>query len=399
MKFILTALIASILAFGSIDVNATNTECPAGQVKKEVSGNWKCVDVVPTTTTPPDLSQNQEQNQQQQQDQNQHQNATGTGTGVGLGVGVGLGGEGGNSVSNASGGAGGNAQGGRSDSTSSATGGTSLSSASGGSIDRSGNSRNDNANSNLNANNVASDNRNNNSLSNTGGNSTNTLSNGSNSGGNSLSNGSASTSGASNGDQSTSVSNTNGGNTTASVASADGSGNSDTQVTIDSSDRSVREGDVSQALFISTIQAAPPSIVAGATAIVDRGVCGPRQGLVTEDVNGIYIGMFSQRKVYLGKSDRLVSIEGQKFLVDRGQDGVTRLIGQRPVSYIAVIGVAGSRSIGVGGGKTGGDWGQVGASGGSSMQRMVVQTNLEDCEYAHTAPAPVIIEVRKRIAE
>ncbi|QIN95280.1 hypothetical protein DLP3_117 [Stenotrophomonas phage vB_SmaS_DLP_3] len=340
----------------------------------------------PTTPEPPksswwnEVKNDLHQDQHQGQDQAQSQTANG-GTGVGVGVGYGAGGAGGE------GGKGGTGYGGA-----------------GGSVAGSGNSANTNLN-NATGGSVGN-------TSATGGNATGgsvgnvssgsssgvtvgdtSLANNSNSqsgaysGGNSLSNGSASQSGATS---------SSGGNRTDSSANNSG-GNSTTSV--DAADRSVTNYE-SQALFIPSVQAAPPSIVAGSTAIVDRGICGPRQGLVTEDVYGTYIGMVRKSKVYLGKSDRLVSIEGQPFLLDVGPDGVKRLIGHRPVSYIAVIGVAGSRSIGLGGGKTGGDWGNAGASGGSSMQRMVVQTNLEDCEFAHTAPAPVVIEVpAKRIRQ
>jgi hypothetical protein len=159
-------------------------------------------------------------------------------------------------------------------------------------------------------------------------------------------------------------------------------------------DASSNDSYVSQSIFIPSVGVASPAIVAGSNVIVDRGVCGPRQGLKTEEVNGVYIGMFRKSKVYLGQSDRLVDVDGERFLIDNGPDGRKRLIGHRPVSYTAVIGVAGSRSLGLGGGKTGGDWGNAGASGGSSMQRLVVQTNLESCVFAEEAPKPVLVETK-----
>ena len=346
-------LVVALLAFASPVFATGNHTCPYGG--NHPNCKPKPEDPKPPTPTTP--TQNQTQQQQQQQDQTAN---GGDGTGVGIGVGIGQGGAA----------TGGNATGGN------ATGGTAV--AGGGSV---GDTT---------------------SLSGVvgSGNSTNDLSNTVRDSGNSASlSGAAAISGSQSGvrvgdtsleNDSTSLSGAashSGGNTTESGSSSDNSGGNN-DVSIDTSDRS-SDSYESQALFIPSVQAAPPAIVASPALTVDRGVCGPRQGLITEDVNGIYIGMFTQRNVYLGKTDRIVSLDGQKFLYEDGNDGVKRLIGHRPVSYIAVIGVAGSRSIGLGGGKTGGDWGNAGASGGSSMQRMVVQTNLEDCEFAHTAPTPV----------
>ncbi len=178
---------------------------------------------------------------------------------------------------------------------------------------------------------------------------------------------------------------------TGGVADARNSGGN-SSTTVDTSDRSSTSYS-SQALFIPTVQVAPPNIVAGSNIVVDRGSCGPLMAVESTPLNGVYFSMFGQRSVPLGTTDRLVAYHGGTFRADGN-----RLIGHRPVSYIAVIGVAGSRSIGLGGGKTGGDWGNGGASGGSSMQRMVVQTTLEPCEYA--VQAPVLIETApKRIRE
>lgn len=342
----------------------------------------------PTPTTPVPSTQTQGQGQDQTQGQAQGQgqlqgqiatggNATGGNAagGTGLGVGIGVGGAGGQ------GGEGG--KGGNSDATafgghSSATGGTALSGSQSGATSGS-------ASGVVGSGNSANELSNRTNIGDVGSTSGAISGSASNSGGNSLSNGSESSSGAASNSGGNSLSN----GSTSGASSSSGGNTQGTNV-----DASSNDSYVSQSLFIPSVAAAAPAMVAGSNVIVDRGVCGPRQGLKSEDVNGVYIGMFRKSKVYLGQSDRLVDVDGARFLIDEGLDGRKRLIGHRPVSYTAVVGVAGSRSVGLGGGKTGGDWGNAGASGGSSMQRLVVQTNLESCVFAEEAPKPVLVETK-----
>ena len=60
--------------------------------------------------------------------------------------------------------------------------------------------------------------------------------------------------------------------------------------------------------------------------------------------------------------------------------GVTHVFGHQVITFASVNGVAASRALGLGGGKTGGDWGQAGVSSGSSVQRTILRIQLQECE-------------------
>lgn len=295
----------------------------------------------PPQTTPGNQSQTQSN------DQGQQQNATGTGTGIAVAGGGaanaaggagGAGGHGGTAVAGGGSATGGNAQGG--------AGGTATSGSASGAVSG--------------------------SLSGVQGSGNAHLGDvGSTSAAGALSN-------ASNGDQSLSgtqtVANTNGGNTTASGASADGSGNSETAVSIGGDHF---EG--SQTVYQAAMPAAAPIFGPGSIASVSYGSCGPYMGVSSEDVHGTYIGLFRKQKIYLGRSDRIVERNGQPFKESRLPDGRWVLEGQRAVRTTTVLNVSGSRQVSLGGGDTGGGYGQAGAGGGSSMQRLVTQIDLEPC--------------------
>lgn len=246
----------------------------------------------------------------------------------------------------------------------------------------------------------------------------NTTTSGAFSGGNSLANGSESTSSvgdtnASIGDTSLSndsasfsgvgdTSSNSGGNTMgmvggANTASNDSSGNSD--VRVDASDRSVTNYE-SQALVIPTIMTAAPALVANPALVVDRGACGPRMTKVQERVNGTYVGVFKRSSIDLGVDDELVPAE-EPYRYWTSPSGVQHVFGHQIVTYASVNGVAASRSLGLGGGRTGGDWGQAGASSGSSVQRTVIRVQLHECEVQTIArpvaapPIPVLRGVQK----
>jgi hypothetical protein len=190
-------------------------------------------------------------------------------------------------------------------------------------------------------------------------------------GGNTLSNGSSS-----------------GGNTLSQAASADSSGNS--AVNIDSS-RS--DSYTSQALFLPTIQNAAPALTASAQLIAERSDCGPRVEKRSERVYGTYVGVIKKSQIDLGLDDDLLPAdEPYRYWTDH--QGVQHVFGHQLITFASVNGVAASRSLGLGGGKTGGDWGQAGASSGSSVQRTVLRVQVRECEI-QLAPreVPVYVEV------
>jgi hypothetical protein len=190
---------------------------------------------------------------------------------------------------------------------------------------------------------------------------------------------------ASNGDQSTAVDASSG---STSGASADGSGNSTTRV--DASNNSRYN---SQSLFQASIPAAAPTFAPGALATVVHGQCGPLMAIQSEEVTGTYLGLFRKHHIALGRTDRIVPHDGGEYVSRTYPDGSTRLFGHRAVRTTAVVTISGSRQVGAGGGQTGGGYGQLGVGGGSSMQRVVTQIDLEPCEAFHSVPAPAPVVV------
>lgn len=168
-------------------------------------------------------------------------------------------------------------------------------------------------------------------------------------------------------------------------------------VSVDSSDRSVTNYE-SQALFLPTIQTAAPALVANPTLVVDRGVCGPRQAKVQERVQGTYVGVVKRSSIDLGVDDELVPAdEPYRYWTD--PQGAVHVFGHQVVTFASVNGVAASRSVGLGGGKTGGDWGQAGASSGSSVQRTILRIQLHECEIPIAARETIREVAPKRIGQ
>lgn len=183
-------------------------------------------------------------------------------------------------------------------------------------------------------------------------------------------------------------------NTTA--ASADGSGNSEVGVRVDASDRSSNSYSA-QALYLPSNPTNIPVGIAGSNVTVYYGACGPLKAIETNAVTGTYFGLVRKHKVHLGHTDRIVPYQGAEYIERSYPDGSSRLFGHQAVRTVAVVSVAGGRSISLGGGQTGGGWGQAGAGGSSAMQQVVNQIDLELCEAYRSAPEPhlPLIEFQK----
>lgn len=286
-------------------------------------------------------SQHQDQNQHQSNQQDQNQSATGTGLGIGVGVG-------GNSTSNASGG------------NASAKGGNALSGSTSGATSG--------------------------SLSGVQGSGNADVSTSTTIGpvGSTSSSGSLSGAAASNGDQTTQLDTSD-----VNLVSTDTNSSSDNTVSVDASTKS---NYTAQALYLPSNPVTIPVGIAGSNVTVYYGPCGPLKAIETNAVTGTYFGLVRKHKVHLGTTDRIVPYNGAEYLERAYSDGSTRLFGHQAVRTVAVVSVAGGRSVSLGGGQTGGGWGQAGAGGSSAMQQVVNQIDLELCEAFHTKPTAPVIE-------
>jgi hypothetical protein len=191
------------------------------------------------------------------------------------------------------------------------------------------------------------------------------------------------------------------GNTSASTGAIDASSGSVSGASSDNSggnstthvDASNNSRYTAQSLFLPSIQAAAPTFAPGALATVVHGQCGPMMAIQSEEVTGTYLGLFRKHHIALGRTDRIVPYEGGEYISRTYPDGSTRLFGHRAVRTTAVVTISGSRQIGAGGGQTGGGYGHLGVGGGSSMQRVVTQIDLEPCEAFHSVPAPATVVI------
>lgn len=338
--------------------------------KCEYGGKWPNCNPPPTEEpepTDPGQSQSQQQNQTANGGDGGDSTAIGGGgTGIGLGVGTG-----GNATGGAGGhgGAGGNAAatGGNAGATAGASSGSSSGAVSG---SLSG------------ANAGASNGDQSTSIGPVGSTSGAASQSGASIGDTTVRNGSESSSGASS---------YSGGNTldSTSGASADGSGNSETSVSIDAADRSSNSY-TSQSLWLPQIETAAPAIVASPVVTIVPGTCGPRVKRISERVEGVYVGIIKKSSIPLGTDDVAVEMEAEPFKYHEGRNGL--LVEGSKVDYaVFAVGVAASRGLGLGGGETGGNWGQGGVSSNSSIQRPIVRALITPCLMKVAEPdLPVI---------
>lgn len=129
------------------------------------------------------------------------------------------------------------------------------------------------------------------------------------------------------------------------------------------------------------------------------GVCGPKVERQGERAYGTYVGLIKKSQIDLGPDHIGIVPAAEPFRYVTDSRGNTYVEGDR-VDYVSyVVGVAASRGIGLGGGETGGGWGQAGVSSGSSIQRPMVRVLITPCVLAVQPPvvippAPPVIRAR-----
>jgi hypothetical protein len=269
---------------------------------------------------------------------------------------------------------------------SSATGGNATSTANGGdggSVNHSGNSSNHNSNT-ANGGSVGDTSSNSNSNARIG---DTTLNNGSNSGGNTLHNGSSSGGNTM----------TGGANSSDSRASNDNSGNSN--VSVDAADRSQHSSSYTDnTVFIPSVVPSTPSAALGVGNVTTLvSACGPLQKVVREQVVGTFVGLVKKSTIKQGYDETLAPYyDSTGYQVDYRRvpqlDGSVKLMGHQVITSMAIVGVAASRNVALGGG-SGNDWGQVGGGSSSSIQQVVSRIQLRECEVGSMGPRPIIQEV------
>ena len=147
-------------------------------------------------------------------------------------------------------------------------------------------------------------------------------------------------------------------------------------------------------LSINPVQAISPAVVAPSAFVstVADPYCGPRQKVMSKDVNGKIIGLFGHTDVALGQNQWLApdfDMPYRKVEVVPGQ--LYQLIGHKTHETTTVLTVSTSGALAFGANGGNGRGGSIGASGGGALQRMVTTIRVQECVAMTLTPAPKVI--------
>ena len=195
------------------------------------------------------------------------------------------------------------------------------------------------------------------------------------------------------------------GNAKSTSKSGDSAAKNDTNLTVDASDRSssyTSYVDRSRTVFIpAIIPPTPPSTIAVGNIIKETTACGPLQAVEKTPINGKFFGVMFESDVEQGFTYDLVPwydddgsvVHYLEIPLENGRG--YRLIGHQAVIFATVVGTANSRNVAIGGGSSGGSWGQGGTGTSAANQQLVTNIQLRHCEYGfieYQAPEVPVIE-------
>lgn len=124
--------------------------------------------------------------------------------------------------------------------------------------------------------------------------------------------------------------------------------------------------------------AVSPSIVAGATVIVNTGTCGFRQKLKTNRVVGTFHVIWgANESIDLGPDD--TAVPDDKPFVEYKHGNLAFLVGHQITTYTSVITTGGARQFSIGGNGTNGGGGSGAAGASSATQQLVKRIQLTEC--------------------
>lgn len=114
--------------------------------------------------------------------------------------------------------------------------------------------------------------------------------------------------------------------------------------------------------------------------------CGPRQKVMSTDVNGHVIGLIWDRDVELGQNQWLAPDLDQPYRRVEVFPGLTQLIGHKVHETTTVLTVSTSGALAFGANGSSGVAGSVGASRGGALQRMVTTIRVQECVAYEIVP-------------
>lgn len=114
--------------------------------------------------------------------------------------------------------------------------------------------------------------------------------------------------------------------------------------------------------------------------------CGPRQKVMSTDVNGRVIGLVLDSNVPLGENQWLAPDLDEPYRRVEVMPGLTQLIGHKVHETTTVLTVSTSGALAFGANGSSGVGGSVGGSRGGALQRMVTTIRLQECVAYEIVP-------------
>ena len=114
--------------------------------------------------------------------------------------------------------------------------------------------------------------------------------------------------------------------------------------------------------------------------------CGPRQKVMSTDVNGRVIGLIWDSNVPLGENQWLAPDLDEPYRRVEVMPGLTQLIGHKMHETTTVLTVSTSGALAFGANGSSGVGGSVGGSRGGALQRMVTTIRLQECVAYEIVP-------------
>lgn len=114
--------------------------------------------------------------------------------------------------------------------------------------------------------------------------------------------------------------------------------------------------------------------------------CGPRQKVMSTDINGRVIGLVWDSNVPLGENQWLAPNLDEPYRRVQVMPGLTQLIGHKVHETTTVLTVSTSGALAFGANGSSGAGGSIGGSRGGALQRMVTTIRLQECVAYEIVP-------------
>lgn len=149
----------------------------------------------------------------------------------------------------------------------------------------------------------------------------------------------------------------------------------------------------SKSLNINPVTVPAAAMVAPSAEIsrVADPYCGPRQKVMSTDVNGRVIGLIWDSSVELGQNQWLAPDFEMPYRRVQVVPGLTQLIGHKVHETTTVLTVSTSGALAFGANGSSGAGGSIGGSRGGALQRMVTTIRVQECVAYEIVPKEAVL--------